>query len=111
MYGADKNSCVLPCADGVVTFKVEAVPNYEIKPLTVDDLPEYAEVIRKSFATVAQDFGWVQDVAPTFTAYITDEAFEPYLKNGRLDGVKLLVHRCKPYQQSRRRSLSLHLRP
>jgi uncharacterized repeat protein (TIGR04076 family) len=82
MYGADKNSCVLPCADGVVRFKVEAMPNYEIKPLTVDDLPEYAEVIRKSFATVADDFGWTQDAAPTFTAYITDEKLSAKYADG-----------------------------
>jgi ribosomal protein S18 acetylase RimI-like enzyme len=58
------------------------MPNYEIKPLTVDDLPEYAEVIRKSFATVADDFGWTQDAAPTFTAYITDEKLSAKYADG-----------------------------
>jgi GNAT superfamily N-acetyltransferase len=56
-----------------VTFKVEGTLNYEIKPLTHADLPVYANVIRKSFATVTDEFGWTQDSAPTFTAYTSDE--------------------------------------
>jgi uncharacterized repeat protein (TIGR04076 family) len=71
--GASKNACELSCADGVVKFNVEGVLNYEIKPLTLADLPVYASVIRRSFATVADDFGWTQDTAPTFTAYVSDD--------------------------------------
>jgi ribosomal protein S18 acetylase RimI-like enzyme len=53
-----------------------------IHSLTASDLPEYAEVIRGSFATVAQDFGWMQENAPTFTAYITNEKLAEKLKDG-----------------------------
>jgi uncharacterized repeat protein (TIGR04076 family) len=82
MSGAEKSSCVLPCADGVVNFKIEALLDYEIKPLTVADLPIYADVIRKSFATVASDFGWTRETAPTFTAYISDEKLSAKVTDG-----------------------------
>ena len=55
--GAEKHSCKIPCADHVVTFKVEAELNYTIELLSKEHLPIYADVIRKSFSTVAQDFG------------------------------------------------------
>ena len=47
--------------------------SHAIKTLIREDLPQFAPIIRKSFATVAEEFGWTQEVAPTFTAYITDE--------------------------------------
>jgi uncharacterized repeat protein (TIGR04076 family) len=63
------------CADGCVTFRLQAENLAKIEPLTTADIPVYGEVIRKSFATVANDFGWTQENAPTFTAYRTDEWF------------------------------------
>jgi len=48
-------------------------PNVRIVLLTSDDLPGYGEVIRQSFRTVADDFGWTPENAPTFTAYITND--------------------------------------
>lgn len=37
-------------------------------------IPEYAEVIRQSFATVAKEFGLTRENCPTHTSFITDEA-------------------------------------
>ncbi|MDR3310553.1 MAG: GNAT family N-acetyltransferase [Oscillospiraceae bacterium] len=45
----------------------------EVRTVTAENLPEYADVIRRSFLTVAQDFGWTRETAPGFRAYITDE--------------------------------------
>ena len=60
-------------ADHVVKFRIEAELNYSIEPLTGKHLPVYADVIRKSFTTVANSFSWTKEIAPTFTAYISDE--------------------------------------
>lgn len=70
---ATKNCCEFLCADHVVKFRIEAELNYSIEPLTGKHLSVYADVIRKSFATVADSFGWTKAIAPTFTAYISDE--------------------------------------
>ena len=43
-----------------------------IAPISTDRLPEYAEVVSRSFSTIAKDFGWTQKNAPghlSFTAY------------------------------------------
>jgi hypothetical protein len=53
-----------------------------IKPLTVADIPVYGEVIRKSFDTVAKDFGWTRENAPRHTSFIT---------NGHIDEIKSLI--------------------
>jgi len=45
----------------------------EIALMTPRDLPEYGDVIRRSFGTVANYFGWSRQIAPTFTAYISDD--------------------------------------
>jgi ribosomal protein S18 acetylase RimI-like enzyme len=54
----------------------------KIKPLTASDIPIYGEVIRKSFATVAKDFAWTQETAPTFMAYRANEWFASKYTNG-----------------------------
>ncbi|MDR0248644.1 MAG: hypothetical protein LBI44_03160 [Oscillospiraceae bacterium] len=50
--------------------------------LNVSNLPEYADVIRKSFATVAQDFGFTRDNCPGHIGFITDERLENKIKDG-----------------------------
>ena len=54
----------------------------EIIPITAERLPEYADVIRNSFATVANDFGLTKENCPGHTSFITDERLETKLKNG-----------------------------
>jgi len=54
----------------------------EIRPLTDEHLPQYADVIRRSFATVAKDFGWTRDNAPGHVSFRTDEQ----LANKATDG-------------------------
>ncbi|MCL2576822.1 MAG: GNAT family N-acetyltransferase [Defluviitaleaceae bacterium] len=44
-----------------------------IRPLTIENLPEYAEVIRQSFATVADDFGITPENCPLHNVFISDE--------------------------------------
>ena len=65
----------------------------------------YAEVIRQSFATIAQDFNFTKDNCPTFTGFITDEklsdefqnGYAPfgYFSDGKLVGVVLLHDRSE----------------
>ena len=45
-----------------------------ISPLSSEHLPMYAEVIRRSFATVAQEFGFTKENCPNFTGFMTDES-------------------------------------
>lgn len=54
----------------------------EIRQLTVQQLPCYADVIRKSFATVAHDFGLTKENCPSHTSFITNERLESKLKDG-----------------------------
>ncbi|MDD4496057.1 MAG: GNAT family N-acetyltransferase [Eubacteriales bacterium] len=82
IYKADKNSCVFPCADHVVTFKFEAELNFAIEPLNKEHLPIYADVIRKSFSTVAQDFGWTKENAHGHVSFRTDDQLASKQEDG-----------------------------
>ncbi|MCL2014037.1 MAG: GNAT family N-acetyltransferase [Oscillospiraceae bacterium] len=62
------------------TNKAEAI----IQPLAVENLPEYADVIRRSFATVAQDFDWTKENAPGYVSFRTDEQLAKKEKDGYL---------------------------
>ena len=42
-----------------------------IKQLNSLDFPRAAEIIRKSFATVAEDLGFTEQTFPTFTGFVT----------------------------------------
>jgi ribosomal protein S18 acetylase RimI-like enzyme len=53
-----------------------------IKPLTAADINVYGEVIRKSFSTVAKDFGWTRENAPRHTSFITNERLAEKYKDG-----------------------------
>ena len=44
-----------------------------IREMEEKDIPECADVIRKSFKTVADDMGFTPENAPFFTAFATDE--------------------------------------
>jgi len=54
----------------------------EIRPLSAEQLRQYADVIRRSFATVADDFGWTRESCPGHPAFITDERLESKIKDG-----------------------------
>jgi GNAT superfamily N-acetyltransferase len=54
----------------------------EIRPLGAEHLPQYADVIRRSFATVAKDFGWTRENCPGHTSFITDERLRSKIKSG-----------------------------
>lgn len=69
-----------PCPDGEVWFRMQIHDLTEIKPLTADKLPEYADVIRRSFATVAKDFGWTRENAPGHVSYLSDEQMKERFK-------------------------------
>ena len=49
-----------------------AVPG-NIRKMAAGEIPECAEVIRKAFRTVADEFGFTEENAPRFTAFATDE--------------------------------------
>ena len=44
-----------------------------IREVTRDDIPVCVDIIRKSFKTVAEEFGFTIDNAPGFTAFATTE--------------------------------------
>ena len=48
-------------------------PATETRPLSAADIPQYAEVIRRSFATVARDFGLTKENCPTHPSLISNE--------------------------------------
>lgn len=50
----------------------ENKPEY-LRRMSIDEVPECLEVIRKSFRTVADEFGFTEENAPRFTAFATDE--------------------------------------
>ena len=53
-----------------------------IKPLTTAHLPEYADVIRRSFATAAKDYGLTIENCPIHWSFITDEALAEKFQDG-----------------------------
>ena len=53
-----------------------------IKPLTTAHLREYAEVIRKSFATVATDYGLTMENCPGHWNFVSDEVLAGKFKEG-----------------------------
>ncbi len=53
-----------------------------INPLSSCHLLDYAEVIRRSFATVAREFGLTRENCPTHTSFITNERLAGKFKNG-----------------------------
>ena len=71
-----------PCPDGAVWFRMQIHALAEIRPLTADRLPDYANVIRNSFATVARDFGLTKENCPYHPAFISDEALVKKIKDG-----------------------------
>jgi len=44
-----------------------------IKSINITDIPECVKIIRESFSTVAQEFGFTEENAPRFTAFATTE--------------------------------------
>ena len=69
-----------------------------IREVKRDDIPGCVEIIRKSFQTVADEFGFTADNAPRFTAFaITEERLywqlenEPRLMFVYPDGDKILT--------------------
>ena len=44
-----------------------------IKAIEITDIAECVNVIRESFLTVADDFGFTEENAPRFTAFATTE--------------------------------------
>ncbi len=53
-----------------------------IRAITQDDISECVSVIRTSFGTVAQEFGFTEQNAPKFTAFATDERRIKWHLNG-----------------------------
>ncbi len=57
------------------------IEKYDIRPIGVVNVPEYADVIRRSFATVAHDFGWTRENAPGHVSFLTDEQLQQQMNN------------------------------
>jgi ribosomal protein S18 acetylase RimI-like enzyme len=53
-----------------------------ISLLSVEHLPMYAEVIRQSFTTVAENFKLTKENCPTHTSFITNERLKDKIKDG-----------------------------
>ena len=52
-----------------------------IRELNENEFKEAVDVIRRSFLTVAEEFGFTEENAPRFTAFATDEGRLVYWKN------------------------------
>ena len=55
-----------------------------IKQITRSDLDLSAEIIRASFSTVARDFRFTKENAPTHTSFITTEKLHDHFESGWL---------------------------
>ncbi|MCL2197790.1 MAG: GNAT family N-acetyltransferase [Defluviitaleaceae bacterium] len=55
---------------------------HDIRPLSAKHLPIYAEVIRKSFATVAKDYGLTIENFPNHWSFATNERLAEKIKDG-----------------------------
>lgn len=70
-----------PIVDGVVQQRYwidlmdgcggESLPDV-IRHMSIEEIPECVDVIRKAFRTVADEFGFTKENAPRFTAFATD---------------------------------------
>ena len=80
--GVGKHVCEFHCPDGAVKFRLEGYDRMTIQPVAARHLPEYAEVIRRSFATVARDFGWTRENCPRHTSFVTNERLREKLAAG-----------------------------
>ena len=70
--GQEKHKCRLYCPDGEIEFELEAFDKAVVAPISTERLSEYADVVSRSFSTIAEDFGWTRENAPghlSFTAY------------------------------------------
>lgn len=54
-----------------------------IAPVAEEHIPMCAEVIRKSFETVARDFGFTPENCPRFTGFISDDRLAAEVREGR----------------------------
>lgn len=66
----------------LTTFYNPMFQKSNILPLGAEQLPEYADVIRRSFATIAKDFGWTKENCPSHTSFVTNERLGCKIKNG-----------------------------
>ena len=80
--GSEKHKIEFTCPDGSILFLLEAEDLMWIKPLSAEHLSEYADVIRRSFATVAREFGLTRENCPTHTSFLTNEQLEGRIKDG-----------------------------
>jgi len=80
----NNNDIEFSCPDGAVWFRMQIHDLAEIRPLTAEHLPQYADVIRRSFATVAHEFGLTKENCPGHTSFITDERLASKLKDDYL---------------------------
>ncbi len=69
-----------PVVDGIpqqrywIDISDQADAGYEtIRHMSMEEIPECVRLIRESFQTVADDFGFTVENAPRFTAFATDE--------------------------------------
>lgn len=54
----------------------------DIRPLTRMNLEEYAGLLRHSFGTVAEDFGFTKENCPTHTSFVTNEQLAARYEEG-----------------------------
>jgi Acetyltransferases len=54
----------------------------EIRSVTAEQLSQYAEVVQKSFATVAEDFGFTRENAPRYIAFVAHESLKSKIADG-----------------------------
>jgi ribosomal protein S18 acetylase RimI-like enzyme len=73
--------------------------DYELRLMTIDELEECADVIRKSFLTVAKDFGLTAENCPTNGAFIKKERLAEELEKGHILYGMVSDHQIIGYMQ------------
>jgi len=81
LLGKDIGLVVNSCDYKLLERKYHEYSNKNIKPLSSVHLPEFADVIRKSFATVAKDYGLTIENFPNHWSFATNERLSEKLKN------------------------------
>lgn len=60
----------------------KSIVEYIIRTVTTENLPEAVDVIRRSFATVAEEFGLTEENCPNNGAFITEDRLKTDLDRG-----------------------------
>jgi ribosomal protein S18 acetylase RimI-like enzyme len=69
--------------DSILTFLIDNIVNYFVGIIMpINDTEKITEIVNKSFETVANQFGYTKENAPTFPAFIKKDIIKENINNG-----------------------------